>query len=136
MALRYHPKQGTIVLVRFDKAFRLPEMVKSRPCIVISKRIKQRPDLVTVVPLSTTAPRPVMPYHCEIPVEVDLPKRWSAPSCWVKGDMVYALSFERVDLFNLGRGTDGRRVYQTETVSEETFAAVRRCVLAGLGLEP
>ena len=136
MALRYHPKQGTIVLVRFDKAFKQPEMVKSRPCIVISKRIKQRPNLVTVVPLSTTEPNPVMPYHCKIPVEMELPKRWNATHCWVKGDVIYALNFERVDLFNLGRGTDGRRMYQTKTVSEETFAHVKRCVLAGLGFQP
>ena len=109
-------------------------MVKSRPCIVLSKRIKQRPNLVTVVPLSTTPPDPVMPYHCEIEIEVDLPARWSAERCWVKGDMIYSLSFERVNLFNLGRDENGRRVYQTDTLSKDTFAAVQKCVLAGLGL--
>jgi uncharacterized protein YifN (PemK superfamily) len=135
LALRFHPKQGTLVLVRFDQTFKPPEMVKTRPCIVVSKRIKQRPNLVTVVPLSTTAPAPAMPYHCEIPIEMTLPGRWAADTCWVKGDMIYALSFERVDLFNLGRGSDGRRVYQTETVSERIFRDVRQCVLAGLGIQ-
>lgn len=109
-------------------------MIKTRPCIVISKPIKHRPNLVTVVPLSTTPPNPVMPYHCEIEIEFELPRRWSSRSCWVKGDMIYSLSFERVDLFNLGRGKDGRRVYQTATVSRDIFASVRKCVLSGLGM--
>ena len=134
MALRYHPKQGTFVLVRFDKAFKVPEMVKTRPCLVVSKRIKSRPNLVTVVPLSTTAPDPVMPYHCEIHVEVELPRRWSAETCWVKGDMLYALSFERVDLFNLGRDESGRRRYQTETICRDTLSRVQKCILAGIGM--
>lgn len=123
-----------MVLVHFDKAFREPEMVKSRPCIVVSKRIKHRPNLVTVVPLSTTRPDPVMPYHCEIAMDMELPKRWSATTCWVKGDMIYALGFDRADLFHLGRGPDGRRVYQTQTVSRDTLAKAQRCILAELGL--
>jgi len=134
LALKYHPKQGTLVLVHFDRAFKQPEMVKSRPCIVISKRIKQRPNLVTVVPLSTTPPDPVMPYHCEIEIDVDLPSRWRAKSCWVKGDMIYSLSFERVNLFNLGRGEDGRRRYQTSTISQDSFENVQNCVRAALDL--
>lgn len=135
MALKYHPKQGTIVLVRFDNAFRKPEMVKTRPCIVVSKRIKQRPNLVTVVPLSTTPPKPMMDYHCEIELEMELPPRWSAKTCWVKGDMIYSLSFDRVDLLKIGRRDDGRRIYQTATVSRDTLADVQRCVLAGLGIK-
>src|SRR6056297_3706516 len=107
-------------------------MVKTRPCLVVSKRIKSRPNLVTVVPLSTTAPDPVMPYHCEIHVEVELPRRWSAETCWVKGDMLYALSFERVDLFNLGRDESGRRRYQTETICRDTLSRVQKCILAGI----
>lgn len=122
------------MLVRFDKAFKVPEMVKTRPCLVVSKRIKSRPNLVTVVPLSTTEPDPVMPYHCEIDVEVELPRRWSAKTCWVKGDMVYALSFERVDLFNLGPDESGRRRYQTETISRDTLRKIQKCILVGLGM--
>lgn len=109
-------------------------MIKTRPCVVISKRIKERPGLVTVVPLSTTRPKPVMPYHCEIEIGMELPKRWAAKSCWVKGDMIYALSFERVDLFNLGRGADGRRIYQKETLPADTLRRVQASVRAGLGL--
>ncbi|WP_422048338.1 type II toxin-antitoxin system PemK/MazF family toxin [Shimia sp.] len=134
MALRYHPKQGSLVLVRFDHAFKPPEMVKSRPCVVISKRMKSRPNLATVVPLSTTAPQQVMPYHCEISIDLELPKRWSSPTCWVKADMIYSLSFERMDLFRIGKGPDGRRIYQTDTVSDDTFEKISQCVKAGLGL--
>jgi len=75
-----------------------------------------------------------MPYHCEIEIEVDLPERWAAKSCWVKGDMIYALSFERVDLFSLGRDGNGRRSYQTKTVSNDSLRKIQACMLAALGL--
>lgn len=75
-----------------------------------------------------------MPYHYEIDIDLDLPARWRARRCWVKGDMVYAVGFHRADLFSLGKGTDGRRIYQTETLPEESFSKVQACVLAALGL--
>jgi hypothetical protein len=46
LALRFHPKQGTPVLVRFDQTFKPPEMVKTRPCVAISKRMTQRSNLL------------------------------------------------------------------------------------------
>lgn len=134
MGLLYHPKQGAIVLVRFDTSFKEPEMVKPRPCVVVSKGMKARPNLLTVVPLSTTPPSPVMPWHCEIEVDLELPPRWSRKSCWVKGDMVYAVGFHRADLLQIGRGEDGRRIYQNETLSAETFKRIQHCILEGLSL--
>jgi uncharacterized protein YifN (PemK superfamily) len=98
--------------------------------------MKTRPNLVTVVPLSTTPPNPIAPYHCEIDINVELPDRWSAKRCWVKGDMIYSLGFDRVDLFCLDKTPDGRRIYQTETVSRDTLLTVQRCVMAGLGIRP
>jgi mRNA interferase MazF len=134
LPVQFHPKQGSVVLVRFDGAFKEPEMVKPRPCVVISKAMKSRPGLCTVVPLSTTAPSPVMPYHCALELSLTLPERWNAPSCWVKGDMVYAVGLHRVDLFRLGKGADGRRVYQTETLPLSDLKRIQACVLEGLGL--
>lgn len=134
MGLQYHPKQGALVLVKFDKAFKEPEMVKPRPCVVISREMKGRPDLLTVVPLSTTPPRPVMPWHAEIALDLELPERWSSGSCWVKGDMIYAIGFHRADLFRLGKATNGRRTYQTAALSAEKMRKVQRCVLEGIGL--
>lgn len=120
--------------MRFDSAFKAPEMVKPRPCVVISKGMKARPDLCTIVALSTTPPNPVMPYNCEIEIGLEMPAKWASKTCWVKGDMIYAVGFHRVDLLRIGKDDQGRRLYQQKPLSPETFAQVQGCVLAGLGL--
>jgi mRNA interferase MazF len=84
VAIQYAVKQGTIVTVDFDQGFQAPEMVKRRLAIVISPPIKQRGKLLTVVPLSTTAPEPIMPYHCQINVPFALPAFWGNRPRWVK----------------------------------------------------
>lgn len=119
MALRFAPKLGTIVLVNFDKGFVPPEMVKKRLAVIISPDIKERGKLVTVVPLSTTEPVKVMPYHFRFSIPFELPAYWSSKECWVKGDMINAVSFDRCDLLLLGKSSDGKRQYQTQTLSVE-----------------
>ena len=74
VALAYHPLQGSIVMVKFEPGFVAPEMVKRRPCIVLSRPMKHRPKLLTVVALSTTAPDPVLPFHMEIDLPFALPQ--------------------------------------------------------------
>ena len=64
MAIREHPPTGSILMCDFNAGFREPEMVKRRPVVVISPKIRARPGLCTVVALSTTVPAPVMDYHC------------------------------------------------------------------------
>ena len=76
LAIQYHPKRGTIVAANFDQGFRKPEMVKRRLCVVLSPPIRNRAGLCTVVPLSTTAPDPVMAYHYELDIPFQLPKYW------------------------------------------------------------
>lgn len=66
MPIREHPQTGTVMLCDFNAGFRVPEMVKRRPCVVISPKIASRPGLCTVVALSTDRPNPVMSYHCQI----------------------------------------------------------------------
>lgn len=41
MALRFHPKPGTILMCDFDTGFQVPEMVKKRPVIVLSPKRKR-----------------------------------------------------------------------------------------------
>jgi mRNA interferase MazF len=50
MSLPYHPKQGTIVICDF-KGFVSPEMVKRRPAVIVSPRLRKREGLCTIVPL-------------------------------------------------------------------------------------
>jgi len=109
-------------------------MVKKRLCVVLSRPIQTRPRLCTVVPPSITPPDRVMPYHCQVDIAFALPQHWGQRTRWVKGDMVYSVSFGRTDLLRLGKDTHGKRVYQTSTVSADTLRQIQRCVLHGLGL--
>jgi len=51
MALKYHPDPGDILICNFAVGFKEPEMVKSRPCVVLSPRLRRRSGLCTVVSL-------------------------------------------------------------------------------------
>ena len=134
MPVRFHPPQGATVVVRFDGAFKQPEMVKPRLCVVLSPQMKARPGLCTVVPLSTTAPPKPMPFHCRLQIPFELPARWGDQKRWVKGDMIYAAGLHRTELLRLGTNQTGERVYQTQALPEDMFRAVQRCVLHGLGM--
>lgn len=109
-------------------------MVKSRLAIVISKQMAARPGLCTIVPLSTKPPRPPAPFHCQIDPQFKIPEPWGNRPRWVKGDMVYAARFHRLDLLRLDRGASGRRIYLTDTISKDDLERVQRCVLNGLSL--
>ncbi|MDY6930077.1 MAG: type II toxin-antitoxin system PemK/MazF family toxin [Pseudomonadota bacterium] len=67
MPLQIHPEQGTIVICDF-KGFVPPEMVKRRPAVVISPRLRRRQRLCTIIPLSTTPPNPIEAYHRKLHV--------------------------------------------------------------------
>jgi mRNA interferase MazF len=136
MAIQFAPKMGTIVTVDFDQGFREPEMVKRRLAVVISPPIKERGNLVTVVPLSTTDPKRIMPYHCKIIIPFALPAYWNKNECWIKGDMVNAVGFHRVDLLVLGKDSQGKRIYQKETIPPELLQKIQSCVLHSLGIAP
>ena len=134
MAINEHPASGTILIADFDQGFREPEMVKQRPVVVISPKISVRPRLCTVVALSTKPPIPILSYHCKLTFDPPLPPPWSSPVKWVKGDMVYALGFHRLNLIRLGKDRSGKRIYRYETLPEEDMKKVRSCILNGLGL--
>jgi len=134
MGIRQHPEIGTILLCDFAPGFKEPEMVKRRPVVVISPRISDRPGLCTIVCLSLTAPAPPMPYHFLLTKIPPLPRPWVSQNIWVKGDMVYAVSFERLNFLVWGEGPVGRRTEAVGTVGHENLKEIRKCVLRGLGL--
>jgi mRNA interferase MazF len=135
MAIREHPAMGTILLCDFGCGFVPPEMVKRRPVIVVSPKIAARPNLCTIVPLSTEPPRKQMPYHVELPdIRPPLPAPWDKGPNWVKGDMIYSVSFERLDLIRMGKTADGTRLYRYALLDTAQLRAVRACVLNALGL--
>ena len=74
MAILHPLPAGTILLCNYDSGFRPPEMVKKRPCIIISPRLPHREQLCTVVPLSTT--RPLRETTYQLKIDLDLPPPW------------------------------------------------------------
>lgn len=108
-------------------------MVKRRPVVVISPKITARPRLCTVVALSTVEPGKLMPYHCQLE-NLTLPYPFEAGPNWIKGDMVAAVAFHRLDFITMGKDPFGKRRYYYDTLPPEALKQVRSCVLHGLGL--
>ena len=97
MTIQFNPEQGTIVVCDFA-GFVAPEMIKRRPVVVVSPRLRKRDGLCTVVPLSTTPPKEIAPYHFKLHVAPVLPPPYDEPFHWVKADIIYTLSFNRLHL--------------------------------------
>lgn len=120
----------------FSKGFKAPEMTKVRPVVILTPSMPGRERLVTVVCLSSVRPNPIRDYHRMLP-QASLPMvgSFQAKETWVKGDMVYAVSFERLDLIKLGnRGADGKRKYFDNRLGRERMREIYGCVLHGLSL--
>lgn len=134
MAISYPPLPGDILVCDFSTGFRPPEMVKRRPAVVISPRLRHRDGLCTVVPLSTTPPRREVPYQCAVTLPYSPPPPFERVDVWAKADMVVTVAYERLDLFRLGRMRDGRRRYLKMRLHPNDLEAVRSSVRAALGL--
>jgi uncharacterized protein YifN (PemK superfamily) len=133
MSLPYHPEQGTIVICDFKGSID-PEMNKRRPAIVVSPRLRQRGRLCAIVPLSTTPPSQIMPYHYKLHVEPVLPEPYNARFHWVKADMIYTVSFDRLSLPFNGKDAGGKRVYDVRVIDKADLIKVQECILHGLGM--
>lgn len=134
MPLLYYPRPGEIVMCRYDDLVIAPEMRKAKPVVVVGPRLRRRQDIVTVVPLSTTEPRPAEDYHYRLALAVPLPPPFDSPVMWVKCDMIGTVSRNRLDRFKLSRSRSGGRTWITGAVSEEQLGAIRAAMLCGLGL--
>lgn len=136
MALQFHPKVGTILICDYRTGFITPEMVKRRPVVVISPRLRRRDGLCTVVPLSHTPPTPPQNYHHELQLDRPLPKPWGSDRFWVKADMVATVSFDRLELIKLGKDQEGKRKHLNIQIKTEDLQGIRTCVLHALGMSP
>lgn len=134
MPLTYYPQPGEVLLCNYGTGFIAPEMVKLRPVVVVSPRLRRRADLVAVVPLSTTPPNPAEPHHCSITLRVPLPKPFEAPQMWAKCDMVATVALARLDRFRDGRVIGGARRFTTGKVDLAQLIEIRKAILHGLGL--
>jgi mRNA interferase MazF len=133
MALQYPPDRGEVLVCDFNGL--LPhEMKKIRPCVVLSPRIRQRANLATVVCLSTSLPDSIEDYHEELNFDPPYSKRFSSPTMWVKGDMVYSISLARLTRPHI-KSPEGKREYKPRILNETDFNTVLKCVLCGIGFK-
>jgi uncharacterized protein YifN (PemK superfamily) len=106
----------------------VPEMVKKREVVIVSRN--KNPRLVTVVPLSTTAPQRLEPFHFELSKN----PRPNSPSVrvWAKADMLYTLSIDRMEMHEVRsrRNTQKLKIQ----VSEQDFEGIRKAVVYALNL--
>lgn len=127
------PLVGEVFDCEFPSCFQPPEMVKRRPVVVISPKSVIRQGLVTVVPISMTAPEPLEPWHCEVPLEaMPLPYQDKAGVRYAKCDMVYNLSVTRLNM--VGIRVNGKRESYKGRVSLATLQEIRRCAAIALGI--
>jgi mRNA interferase MazF len=128
MALTFHPPTGTIVICNYGTGFVPPEMVKARPVVIVSPRFRRRADLCTVVPLSSTAPEPVEPYHHPLSAGTYPPA--AGRPMWAKCDMLATVSLARLDRVKVGK-----RIYTTFLMPAADMEGIRQAIRHALGLD-
>jgi mRNA interferase MazF len=126
MAIQYSVPPGTILRCDYSRGgFQEPEMVKIRPAIVVSPRLRHRDWLCTVVPISTAEPERDLPYVVKL--GLTLPEPFDNPVGWAKCDMLATVAFSRLDLFRTARDRlAGRRRYLQPRLSPDDFAGYNR----------
>ncbi|WP_236187887.1 type II toxin-antitoxin system PemK/MazF family toxin [Pseudomonas sp. 9.2(2024)] len=127
MPLRYQPKEGSVLICDF-RGYEIPEMVKVRPVVVIRKH-RTNSLLVTVVPLSTTAPDSLLGHHLELASHL----QGASPTCWAKCDMIATVSLSRLDRIK-SRDRQGKRIYLISHLATDEFHAIKTAVRRALGL--
>ena len=107
-----------------------PEMIKVRPVVVISPARRDGSGTCIVVPLSTTPPSRVQPYHHRMD-PLSRPEGYREKEVWAKCDMVAHVSLKRLMRPREHRMTAGD-AYQ---VTEEDLNAIRKGVAYAIGID-
>lgn len=132
--LNYHPPRGAVLICDY-KGFKAPEMVKSRPVIVVSPRFRTRNNLCTVVPLSTTIPENITNYHMKIELPQALPAPFNNKYHWIKADMINTVSYERLLPVNIGKDQFGKRKYLNCIITPQQMAELEQKIKYALGIK-
>lgn len=135
MPIQFPPARGQVLICNYSTGFREPEMVKERLALVISPRLPHRDNLCTVVPLSTTPPRPTLRYQCKILLPFSAPRPYEGDFKFAKADMLATVCYERLSMPYAGKDQSGKRKYVKIVVSEEELQKVQACILHALGLD-
>ncbi len=127
MALKFQPKPRMVLICDF-RGFETPEMVKRRPVVVLASNAAND-RLVTIVPLSTTVPRPRLAWHHALRERV-----WPLSAgriLWAKCDLLYTVSTARLDKIRVAPGR-----FAVMRIGNDDYMAIRKAVLVGLGMGP
>lgn len=111
------------------KGFKVPEMVKPRPIIIVSPKLPYRSEIVTVVPISLTPPLRPQPYAVQLSKNYHPEEEDDLP-CWAKCDMIMNISRERLNGFKVGR-----RKWVNPQATADDLMAVKLGVIHGLGMQ-
>ena len=114
----FYPKYGHVLLCDFERGFVHPEMVKRRQVVVISPTSTNYRRLCTVVPISATPPQIQERWHCLID-ETELPWADDEIEHWAKCDMMYTVSFDRLDKFHRKTRRGGREYFVPQLTDQE-----------------
>lgn len=133
------PKRGRIVVVNFEMfgTAAPPEMVGTkRLCLVVQSDRLVRGRLVTVVPLSSTAPvNPGKQHHKMSHLSFnDLPVTWDRGlERWAKCDYISTVTLDRcVDPYE--KPAFGQRKYRRVQAAKVDIDAVDKCIAWALGI--
>ncbi|MCY1665732.1 type II toxin-antitoxin system PemK/MazF family toxin [Rhizobium sp. SL86] len=126
--ITWQPHPGQILICHFGLGFRPPEMIKTRPVIVISPKSRLWTRLCIVVPISSRPPNPPLYHHYKLPNGLLPGLKYE--EAWVKGDTVAAVSCERLDRIKIGP-----RQYVSPQVPPDVLKEVRRCILHSTGMQ-
>jgi uncharacterized protein YifN (PemK superfamily) len=127
LPIQFYPRAGQILVCDFS-GFKIPEMIKPRPVMVVSPRLPHRGEIVSIVPISTTAPLHDLPYAVRLSKNYHPGEDDDLP-CWAKCDMLLNLGRFRLNGFKVGR-----RKWDCPQATGDDLEAVRRGVLFGLGM--
>jgi uncharacterized protein YifN (PemK superfamily) len=128
MPLNFNPRAGQILVCNFD-GFKVPEMVKPRPVVVVSPRLPHRAHIVAIVPISLTEPLHPTRYKVRLSKNYHPDEADDLP-CWAACDMVMNLGLYRLNGFKVGH-----RKWAYPQMTGDDLLAVKRGVLLGLGLD-
>lgn len=128
----YYYKRGQVLVCDFSTGFVVPEMVKKRLAVVVSPDDTHGRGLYTIVPLSTTEPRAVKPWHLDLP-HLRVPGWAIDQHRWAKCDMIATVSATRLDRPH-SRSAAGNREYHQIFVSVLDLANLLDAVASYLAI--
>jgi uncharacterized protein YifN (PemK superfamily) len=125
--IAFQPSPGQILACHFGLGFRVPEMTKTRPVLVISPHQRVWTRLCVVVPISSKEPETIEPYHLKLPAGLVPGEKYH--QAWIKGDSVMAVADHRLDRLKVGF-----RQYVAPIVPAQILKEIRRCILHATGM--